>query len=160
MRSTGEKKREEERFKRFKREDKERRRRENKSRWFNKQDVSSSSEEEEEEEEEKKEKKKKKKEEKEDQQVSRSAATNNAVMTSAVAASVLSLSLYSTYQASVKFSDVSFHNQLELIIAQARSIIQSTEVWIEEHEKMDDKVPSQLRTDVAYLKELIETLVK
>ncbi|KAI9248127.1 hypothetical protein EDC94DRAFT_664344 [Helicostylum pulchrum] len=151
MRSSGEKKREEERLKRFKQEEKERRRRENKSRWFNKQDVSSSSSEDEEE---------KEKKGKEDQQVSRSATTNNAIMTSAVAASVLSLSLYSTYQAGVKFSDVSFHNQLELIIAQVRSIIQSTEVWIQEHEKMDDKVHSQIRIDVAYLKELIETLVK
>ncbi|GAA5804377.1 hypothetical protein HPULCUR_009865 [Helicostylum pulchrum] len=151
MRSSGEKKREEERLKRFKQEEKERRRRENKSRWFNKQDVSSSSSEDEEE---------KEKKGKEDQQVSRSATTNNAIMTSAVAASVLSLSLYSTYQAGVKFSDVSFHNQLELIIAQVQSIIQSTEVWIQEHEKMDDKVHSQIRIDVAYLKELIETLVK
>ncbi|KAG2229513.1 hypothetical protein INT48_004347 [Thamnidium elegans] len=169
MRSISENKREEERFERFKQEERERRRQENKSRWFNRQNVSSSSEDKEEEEKMKerleKEKLKKKeeklKEEKEnDHQVSNSATTNNAIMTSAVAASVLSLSLYSTYQASVKFSDVSFHNQLELIITQVRSIIQSTEVWIEEHEKMDDKVPSQLRIDVAYLKELIETLVK
>ncbi|KAI9345403.1 hypothetical protein BD770DRAFT_475648 [Pilaira anomala] len=174
MKTTSERKREEERLKRFKREEKERKRRENQSSWFFKREISSSSEDEEEVEQKlQKEKEKKEKKEKErsssetmttksnQEEVSgpSSATTNNAIMTSAVAASMLSLSLYSTYQASVNFSDISFHNQLELIISQVESIIQSTEVWIEEHEKMGDKVPNQVRTDLMYIKELVANLI-
>ncbi|KAG2204983.1 hypothetical protein INT47_002607 [Mucor saturninus] len=173
VKSTGEKRREEERFKQYKAEDRKRRKRENRSRWFNKEKVSSSSEDEEEKMEERlrqeKEKKQAEKEKREkaqkekattSQDVTRSATTNNAIMTSAVAASVLSLSLYSTYQASVAFSDISFHNQLELLITQIQSIIQSTEVWIQEHEKMNDKVPKQVRTDLILVKQLVDNLIR
>lgn len=180
MKSASEKRREEEQFKRFKAENRKRRRRENDSRWvFNKEEVSSSEEDEEEQAEERmrerlrKENQKKEKakaqakergKEKEstastdNKQVAKS--NNSILVKSAVAASVLSLSLYSTYQASVTFSDISFHNQLELLITQVQSIIQSTEVWIEEHEKMNDKVPSQVRSDLIYIKQLVEDLVR
>lgn len=179
LKSTSDKRRGEEEFKRFKAEDRRRRRRENEKRWFfEREAVSSSSEEEEDKEEEmrerarkeaedkkkRKEKEKKKPEDaseksKESQQLTK-IADNSTLVKSAVAASVLSLSLYSTYQASVAFSDISFHNQLELLVTQVQSIIQSTEVWIEEHEKMNDKVPSRVRSDVTVIKQLIEDIVR
>lgn len=176
LKSTSEKRRGEEEFKRFKAEDRRRRRRENEKRWFfEREQVSSSSEDEEEEIRERANKKfkkeaedlKQKKKEKEDdseklkenQQLT-SIADNSTLVKSAVAASVLSLSLYSTYQASVAFSDISFHNQLALLVTQVQSIIQSTEVWIEEHEKMDDKVPNRVRSDLTYIKQLIEDIVR
>lgn len=170
MKSSSNENQEKQKYRRFKAEDRRRRRRENEKKWFyNREEVSSTSEEDEEEEERAKEKlrkekqakdeKKKEKVDSKDQQVSR-IADNSTILKSAVAASVLSLSLYSTYQASVVFSDISFHNQLELLVTQVQSIIQSTEVWIEEHDKMDDKIPSQIRSDVVYLKEIIENLVR
>lgn len=85
---------------------------------------------------------------------------NDVLIKSAAAAGVLSLSLYSTYQASVQFSEISFHNQLELLIAQVKSILQSTEVWIQEHDKMEDKVPEQVRKDVLELNQLLDLLVR
>lgn len=176
LKSTSNKRRGEEEFKRFKAEDRRRRRRENEKRWFFEREVVSSSSEEENEEEEMRERarkeaedKKKKKEKKKQEDASEKSkesqqlikiADNSTLVKSAVAASVLSLSLYSTYQASVAFSDISFHNQLELLVTQVQSIIQSTEVWIEEHEKMNDKVPSRVRSDVTVVKQLIEDIVR
>ncbi|KAF1802293.1 hypothetical protein V8B55DRAFT_1478759 [Mucor lusitanicus] len=183
MQRTSEKKYEEEKFKEFEREykrERRRRRRENNRGWFfnrNQQESSSSESEDEEEMERerlkqkmKQEEKKKKKEQqkqaakkddsKEEKQVLGPSVTAETLAKSAAAASVLSLSLYSTYQASVKFSEVSFHNQLEMLMAQVQSILQSTEVWIEEHDKMQDKIPNRVRTDVIQLKQLLDLLVR
>ncbi|KAI8988104.1 hypothetical protein BDF20DRAFT_813462, partial [Mycotypha africana] len=93
------------------------------------------------------------------QQVATSSTTST-IAKSAAAASVLSLSLYSTYQASLKFSEVSFHNQLEILINQIQSIVQSTEIWIEEHEKLGDPVSDRIRNDVVQIKQIIEYLTR
>ncbi|KAG2201637.1 hypothetical protein INT46_005733 [Mucor plumbeus] len=177
MRKTNEKKYEEEKFKEFeKRYKRERRRRrqENNRGWFfnrNQEESSSSessdSEEEEErmkqkmkENEEKQRKADKKDDKKEEKQVVGPTITAETLAKSAAAAGVLSLSLYSTYQAGVKFSEVSFHNQLEMLVTQVQSILQSTEVWIEEHDKMHDKIPNRVRADVIQLKQLLDLLVR
>jgi hypothetical protein len=176
LKSTSDKRQREEEFKRFeaqyKQERRERRRKQQHSRWFGayRKEESSSSEEDEEETDKMKEqshKEKKEKDSKEDSttkkeqsQVLAPSYTATTLAKSAAAAGALSLSLYSTYQASVKFNEVSFHNQLEILITQVQSIIQSTEVWIEEHDKMDDKIPTQVRTDLVQLKQLVDFLVR
>lgn len=183
MQKTNEKKYEEEKFKEFEREykrERRQRRRENNRGWFfnRSQQESSSSESEDEEELQRERMKQKMKQKmkqdgekkqkqaaksndnKEDKQVLGPSITAETLAKSAAAASILSLSLYSTYQASVKFSEVSFHNQLEMLIAQVQSILQSTEVWIEEHDKMQDKIPNRVRTDVIQLKQLLDLLVR
>ncbi|KAI7903440.1 uncharacterized protein BX663DRAFT_560442 [Cokeromyces recurvatus] len=136
--------------------------------WFfnsSRQEDSSSEEEEEERREEelrKEEKRKQKEQEKQQQQqqVLAPSTTASTLVKSAAAAGLLSLSLYSTYQTSVKFNEISFHKQLEILITQVQSIIQSTEVWIEEHDKMNDKVPNQVRTDIILLKQLVDYLIR
>ncbi|KAK4515049.1 uncharacterized protein ATC70_002659 [Mucor velutinosus] len=177
MQKTNEKKYEQEKFKKFEREykrERRRRRRENNRGWFfnRNQEESSSSESEDEEElqrEKMKQKEKQDKEKKQNQaaknddntekkQVLGPSVTAETLTKSAAAAGILSLSLYSTYQASVKFSEVSFHNQLEILIAQVQSILQSTDVWIEEHDKMQDKIPNRVRTDMIQLKQLLDLL--
>lgn len=148
IKTTNEKQREEEQFKRFE------------AAYKRHEDdllYSSSDEEEEKRKQNLKSKAKKKQKEKE---VVKKSDNNNTLLKSAAAAGALSLSLYSTYQASVQFSEISFHNQLELLIAQVKSILQSTEVWIQEHDKMDDKIPEQVRSDVTQLNQLLDLLVR
>ncbi|GAN09671.1 hypothetical protein MAM1_0282c09202 [Mucor ambiguus] len=175
MQKTSEKKYEEEKFKEFerkyKRERRQRRRENNRGWFFNRNQQESSSSESEDDEEAERERMKRDKEKKQNQaakkngnkeqnQVLGPSTTTETLAKSAVAASVLSLSLYSTYQAGVRFSEVSFHNQLEMLIAQAQSIIQSAQVWIEEHDKMQDKIPNRVRTDVIQLQQLLDLLVR
>lgn len=177
LKSASDKRQQEEEFKRFEAEYKEERRKRRPNRnsttgsWFgafNKQAESSSSSEDEDERNKLKQKMKEKQKQeknrkttnvtKEESQVL--APSSNTLAKSAAAASVLSLSLYSTYQATVTFNEVSFHNQLEILISQVQSIVQSTEVWIEEHDKMDDEIPNQVRNDLVQLKQLIDLLVR
>lgn len=165
LKSTSNKRREEQEFKRFeaqyKEERRKRRRNRNRSGASNNQEESSSSEDEEERDRMKQKKKEKEQLQKnEESQVLAPSSTATTLAKSAAAAGVLSLSLYSTYQASVKFNEVSFHNQLEILISQVQSIIQSTEVWIEEHDRMDDKIPNQVRTDLVQLKQLVDFFVR
>ncbi|CAO3698878.1 hypothetical protein G6F70_008009 [Rhizopus microsporus] len=128
------------------------------STFWRQDDTSSSSEEEEEEEEKNKAKSNKDKEDKkkDDQLVTQKDDKNNTLVKSVAAAGFLSFSLYSTYKASAAFSEISFHNQLEILLSQVQAILQSTDIWIREHEKLGDKVPNQVRSDVAYLKELVD----
>ncbi|RCI04005.1 hypothetical protein CU098_010283 [Rhizopus stolonifer] len=163
FKTTEDKRRQEQEFKEFETRYKEQRQK--KRGWFNTFSSTSDSEEEtleqqlkEKEEKEKQEAKRKK--EKEDLKALAPHTSTSTMAKSAVAASVLSLSLYSTYQASVKFSEVSFHNQLEILITQVQSILQSTQVWIEEHDKLGDGVPNQIRSDVIQLKQIVDYLVR
>ncbi|KAI8647243.1 hypothetical protein BD408DRAFT_398939 [Parasitella parasitica] len=168
MEKTSKKKYEKERFEDFERQyrrERRRRRQENNQRWFfnRYQEESSSSESEDEELRQKMKdemKNKRKTDLTEEKQVVGPSTTAETLAKSAAAAGVLSLSLYSTYQASVKFSEVSFHNQLEMLISQVQSILQSTEIWIEEHDKMQDAIPKQIRSDVVQLKQLLDLLVR
>lgn len=98
----------------------------------------------------------KKDKKKDDQLVTQKDDKNNTLAKSVAAAGFLSLSLYSTYKASAAFSEISFHNQLEILLSQVQAILQSTDIWIREHENLGDKVPNQVRSDVAYLKELVD----
>ncbi|RCH85556.1 hypothetical protein CU097_001435 [Rhizopus azygosporus] len=123
---------------------------------FWRQDDTSSSSEEEEEKSKAKSNKDKKDKKKDDQLVTQKDDKNNTLAKSVAAAGFLSLSLYSTYKASAAFSEISFHNQLEILLSQVQAILQSTDIWIREHEKLGDKVPNQVRSDVAYLKELVD----
>ncbi|KAI9470973.1 MAG: hypothetical protein EXX96DRAFT_586385 [Benjaminiella poitrasii] len=150
---------------RYKKEKRQQRKQNRHHGWFfNNRDESSTSEEDEEEVNReqalKEEKRKKELQTKEQKQVLALSTTRTTLVKSAAAASVLSLSLYSTYQASVRFNEISFHQQLEVLITQVQSIIQSTEVWIEEHDKMNDKFPNQVKTDVIQLKQLVDYLIR
>ncbi|CEG72082.1 hypothetical protein RMATCC62417_07702 [Rhizopus microsporus] len=123
---------------------------------FWRQDDTFSSSEEEEEKSKAKSNKDKKDKKKDDQLVTQKDDKNNTLAKSVAAAGFLSLSLYSTYKASAAFSEISFHNQLEILLSQVQAILQSTDIWIREHENLGDKVPNQVRSDVAYLKELVD----
>ncbi|KAI8882676.1 hypothetical protein K501DRAFT_315473 [Backusella circina FSU 941] len=100
----------------------------------------------------------KKEKNEDDKQVTEASNSTSTVAKTAAAAGLLSISLFSTYQASVVFSDISFHNQLEILLTQVHAIIQSTEVWVQEHEKMDEKIPHQLLTDLNLIRDLVSHL--
>ncbi|CEG82242.1 hypothetical protein RMATCC62417_16348 [Rhizopus microsporus] len=126
------------------------------STFWRQDDTPSSSEEEEDAKNKAKSNKDKEDKKKDDQLVTQKDDKNNTLAKSVAAAGFLSLSLYSTYKASAAFSEISFHNQLEILLSQVQAILQSTDIWIREHEKLGDKVPNQVRSDVAYLKELVD----
>ncbi|KAL1933902.1 hypothetical protein VTP01DRAFT_7992 [Rhizomucor pusillus] len=75
---------------------------------------------------------------------------------SAAAVGALTLSLYSTYKASAVYGDVTFHDQLELLLEHVQTVLKSSEIWIEEHEKMGDPVPSNMRLDINRLNQLVD----
>ncbi|ORY96691.1 hypothetical protein BCR43DRAFT_474544 [Syncephalastrum racemosum] len=77
---------------------------------------------------------------------------------SAAAVGALTLSVYSTYQASASWGDITFHNQLELLLDHVRANIRSVRVWIEEHDAMHDKVPLLVREDLLRIEQLIDLL--
>ncbi|KAI9321790.1 hypothetical protein BX666DRAFT_1905609 [Dichotomocladium elegans] len=79
---------------------------------------------------------------------------------SAVAVGAFSFSAYSTYQASVAWGDVTFQNQLELLLDHVEEILRSTTVWIEEHDKLGDPIPDLVRQDVIRLKRLVDHLIR
>ncbi|KAI8368776.1 hypothetical protein BD560DRAFT_398684 [Blakeslea trispora] len=169
LKTTEDKRIREEEYKQFEKRRRQEQR-QNKRGWFNFNSTESEDDEEEEEKRLKeKERKLKEKEVKQRELVQKQKddlkalapnSTTGTIAKSAVAASILSLSLYSTYQASVKFSEVSFHNQLEILITQVESILQSTQIWIQEHDKLGDKIPTQIRSDVVQLKEIVDYIVR
>lgn len=75
---------------------------------------------------------------------------------SAAAVGALTLSLYSTYKASAVYGDVTFHDQLELLLEHVHTILKSSKIWIEEHEKMGDPVPDCMRQDIKRLTQLVD----
>ncbi|KAG0314268.1 hypothetical protein BGZ99_008266 [Dissophora globulifera] len=83
-----------------------------------------------------------------------SLAANTALMASVGAVS-LAMSLYSAHKASSSYSAVTFHNQLEELMAQCEGVIQSTEAWMSEQIL---EVPDQIREDLKMIKELMETI--
>ncbi|KAG0207180.1 hypothetical protein BGX28_001518 [Mortierella sp. GBA30] len=83
-----------------------------------------------------------------------SIATNPVALASVGVASLV-MTLYSAHRASSTYSVVSFHDQLEVLMAQCQSVIQSTEAWISEQFL---EVPEQIREDLKMIKELMETI--
>lgn len=81
---------------------------------------------------------------------------NTVYAKSAAAVGALTLSLYSTYKASAVYGDVTFHDQLELLLEHVQTVLKSSEIWIEEHEKMGDPVPSNMRLDINRLNQLVD----
>ncbi|KAI9277366.1 hypothetical protein BY458DRAFT_472137 [Sporodiniella umbellata] len=103
--------------------------------------------------------KKKEEEEKEDSKKDKEIVQqDNTLVKTATVAGLLSVSLYSAYQAGMVFSDISFHNQLEILLSQVQSIILSTDIWIQEHDKMNHPVPNQIKSDLLCLKALVECI--
>lgn len=74
---------------------------------------------------------------------------------SAVAASALGFSLYSTYQASAALGHVNFQNQLERLLDHVSAALKSTSIWIKEREKMQDPVHDMIRQDVIRIRQLV-----
>ncbi|KAF9559622.1 hypothetical protein EC968_006522 [Mortierella alpina] len=83
-----------------------------------------------------------------------SLASNPAVLASVGVASLV-MSMYAAHQASSTYSVVSFHDQLEMLMTQCQSVVQSTEAWISEQFL---EVPDQIREDLKSIKELMETI--
>ncbi|KAF9954725.1 hypothetical protein BGZ72_004333 [Mortierella alpina] len=83
-----------------------------------------------------------------------SLASNPAVLASVGVASLV-MSMYAAHQASSTYSVVSFHDQLEVLMTQCQSVVQSTEAWISEQFL---EVPDQIREDLKNIKELMETI--
>ncbi|KAF9943512.1 hypothetical protein BGZ70_005851, partial [Mortierella alpina] len=83
-----------------------------------------------------------------------SLASNPAVLASVGVASLV-MSMYAAHQASSTYSVVSFHDQLEVLMTQCQSVVQSTEAWISEQFL---EVPDQIREDLKSIKELMETI--
>ncbi|KAI8365209.1 uncharacterized protein BYT42DRAFT_589162 [Radiomyces spectabilis] len=83
---------------------------------------------------------------------------NATLYKSAAAVGALTLSLYSTYQANVAYGDITFHNQLEVLLTHVHSILKSTQIWIKQHEKLGDSVPEQLTNDMITIQELVQCL--
>ncbi|KAF9933904.1 hypothetical protein FBU30_004072 [Linnemannia zychae] len=95
-----------------------------------------------------------------DESASQEVATKNndatqAVLMATVGVASLVMSLYAAHKASSTYSVVRFHDQLELLIDQCESVIQSTEAWMSEQFL---EVPDQIRQDLKMIKELIETI--
>ncbi|KAG0251649.1 hypothetical protein BG011_007464 [Mortierella polycephala] len=80
--------------------------------------------------------------------------TNTVIMATVGAASLV-MSLYSAHKASSTYSVVSFHDQLEVLMSQCESAVQSTEAWISEQFL---EVPDQICEDLKLIKELMETI--
>ncbi|KAG0246834.1 hypothetical protein B0O80DRAFT_453121 [Mortierella sp. GBAus27b] len=81
--------------------------------------------------------------------------TGSPVLLATVGVASLAVSLYSAHKASSSYSVVSFHDQLEQLMAQCESVIQSTEAWISEQFL---EVPDQVREDIKLIKELMDTI--
>ncbi|KAF9428870.1 hypothetical protein BGZ94_000702 [Podila epigama] len=81
--------------------------------------------------------------------------TMSPVVLAAVGAASLAVTLFSAHKASSLYSVITFHDQLEMLLAQCSGVIQSTEVWISEQFL---EVPDQVRLDIKMIKELIETI--
>lgn len=88
-----------------------------------------------------------------------SGITRNLAM-SAVGLSALTLSLYSTYKSSSVLGEVSFHNQLELLLTHVEAILQSTQIWIQERESLGNVVPDVVRRDVSNIQEIVELIYR
>ncbi|KAK3818948.1 MAG: hypothetical protein J3Q66DRAFT_338929 [Benniella sp.] len=80
---------------------------------------------------------------------------NNPLVMATVGVASLAVSLYSAHKASSTYSVVNFHDQLEQLMAQCESAIQSTEAWISEQFL---EVPDQVREDLKLIKELMDTI--
>lgn len=92
---------------------------------------------------------------KSDADASTSSLASNPMLLATVGVASLAVSLYSTHKASSTYSVVNFHDQLEQLVAQCESVIQSTEAWISEQFL---EVPDQVREDLKLIKELIDTI--
>ncbi|KAI9273120.1 hypothetical protein BDA99DRAFT_500112 [Phascolomyces articulosus] len=84
----------------------------------------------------------------------------NTAMKSAAAIGALTFSLYSTYQASVGYGDITLQNQLELLLEHVEANLRSTQIWLEERVKMDDPVPELIVSDMKRLRQLVDCLYR
>ncbi|KAG0231126.1 hypothetical protein BGW41_002320 [Actinomortierella wolfii] len=104
-----------------------------------------------------KEDKETKEEKQKDGQVDTVAKTNDPdlLVMAVVGVTSLAVALYSAHRASKTYSTVSFHDQLEILLDQCRSVIQSAEAWMSEQVL---EVPQQMREDVIMIKELLDSI--
>ncbi|KAI8139371.1 hypothetical protein BJV82DRAFT_626987 [Fennellomyces sp. T-0311] len=79
---------------------------------------------------------------------------------SAAAIGALTFSLYSTYQASVTWGDVTLQNQVELLLEHVEAQLSSARIWTEERTKMDDHVPELIVEDLKRLGKLVDCLYR
>ncbi|KAK9761220.1 hypothetical protein K7432_014037 [Basidiobolus ranarum] len=84
-------------------------------------------------------------------------SVNNAdyskVATAAAGVSALTLSLYSTYKLSSTIGQITFHNQLSLLLEHVESILETTRFWMQEQV---DPVPPLVKKDVERLEKLVD----
>ena len=94
------------------------------------------------------------------QQVDNGSTTTSTAVKSAAAIGALTFSIYSTYQASVGYGDITLQNQVELLLEHVESNLSSTKIWSEEHTKMDDPVPDLILDDMKRLRQLVDCLYR
>ncbi|KAI7853983.1 hypothetical protein BDC45DRAFT_509538 [Circinella umbellata] len=94
------------------------------------------------------------------QQVNNNSTTTSTAVKSAAAIGALTFSIYSTYQASVGYGDITLQNQVELLLEHVESNLRSTKIWSEERKKMDDPVPELILDDMKRLRQLVDCLYR
>ena len=94
------------------------------------------------------------------QQVDNESTTTSTAVKSAAAIGALTFSIYSTYQASVGYGDITLQNQVELLLEHVESNLSSTKIWSEERTKMDDPVPELILDDMKRLRQLVDCLYR
>ncbi|KAI7861748.1 hypothetical protein BDF14DRAFT_1864531 [Spinellus fusiger] len=113
-----------------------------------------------EEEEKKKEEKKKTEEEERKKLKEKENSSRGVYITSAAAAGALTLSVYSTYKASSALGDISFHDQLEVLLTHVQSILNSTNAWRKEREKLGHSVPDQIKKEAHQIQQLVDSIAR
>ncbi|GJJ72517.1 hypothetical protein EMPS_04875 [Entomortierella parvispora] len=81
--------------------------------------------------------------------------TAQALLVAAVGVASLVMTMYSAHKASSTYSVVTFHSQLEQLMEQCDSVVQSTEAWISEQFL---EVPDQIRHDLKLIQELMNII--
>ncbi|KAI9494390.1 hypothetical protein BDB00DRAFT_314186 [Zychaea mexicana] len=87
-------------------------------------------------------------------------ATVSTAAKSAAAIGALTFSIYSTYQASVGYGDITLQNQVELLLEHVEANLRSTRIWTEERVKLDDSVPELITHDMNRLRQLVDCLYR
>ena len=96
----------------------------------------------------------------EDNKAIKKSSTATTAAKSAAAVGALTFSLYSTYQASTTWGDVTLQNQVELLLEHVEANLLSARIWTEERQKLNDPIPELVLTDLKRLRQLVDCLYR
>ncbi|ORX95530.1 hypothetical protein K493DRAFT_314964 [Basidiobolus meristosporus CBS 931.73] len=114
-----------------------------------------SEEEEKEEEKEKEREKKEKQKEREEKAVETQSDHYATAVSAAAGISALTLSLYSTYKFSSSVGQITFYNQLTLLLEHVETILETTRFWMQEQV---DPIPPMVKKDVERIEKLVDLI--